>query len=52
MVEYQANLEGIVVIETKESYTSQTSFLDIEMPVQENRIKGSKSMETLLQSDM
>ena len=36
MLKYKANLEGIVVIDIEESYTSQTSFLDHEMPVREN----------------
>ena len=36
MLKYKANLEGIVIIEIEESYTSQTSFLDNEMPVREN----------------
>lgn len=42
MIRYKANLEGIVVIETEESYTSQTSFLDHEMPVRENGDKMRK----------
>ncbi len=42
MIRYKANLEGIVVIETEESYTSQTSFLDHEMPVKENGDKMRK----------
>lgn len=41
-IKYKANLEGIVVIETEESYTSQTSFLDHEMPVRENGDKMRK----------
>lgn len=36
MIRYKANLAGIVVMETEESYTSQTSFLDHEMPVKGN----------------
>ena len=31
-LKYKANLEGITVIETEESYTSQTSFIDHEKP--------------------
>lgn len=42
MLKYKANLEGIVVIETEESYTSQTSFLDHEMPIRENGDKMRK----------
>ncbi len=37
MIRYKANLEGIVVVETEESYTSQTSFLDHEMPIRKRR---------------
>lgn len=33
---YKANLAGIVVLTTKESYTSQTSFIDGEDPIPEN----------------
>lgn len=33
---YKANLAGIVVLTTNESYTSQTSFLDDEEPIKEN----------------
>lgn len=35
-LKYKANLEGITVIETEESYTSQTSFIDNEKPRREN----------------
>lgn len=35
-LKYKANLKGIVVIETEESYTSQTSFIDNEKPCKEN----------------
>ncbi|WP_369524539.1 IS200/IS605 family accessory protein TnpB-related protein [Dubosiella newyorkensis] len=42
LIRYKANLEGIVVVETEESYTSQTSFLDHEMPVRENGDKMRK----------
>ena len=33
---YKANLKGIEVILTEESYTSGTSFLDNELPIKEN----------------
>ena len=36
MITYKANLQGIRVIETEESYTSQTSFLDNEKPCKQN----------------
>ena len=36
MIKYKANLLGITVITTNESYTSQTSFLDNEKPCKQN----------------
>ena len=36
MIKYKANLLGITVITTNESYTSQTSFLDDEKPCKQN----------------
>ena len=36
MIEYKAKEEGIAVVLTEESYTSGTSFLDGEAPLQEN----------------
>ena len=36
ILKYKANLKGIAVITTNESYTSQTSFLDEEKPCKEN----------------
>ena len=36
MIEYKAQMVGIKVIKTNESYTSQTSFLDGEKPCQQN----------------
>ena len=36
ILKYKANLKGITVITTSESYTSQTSFLDEEEPCKEN----------------
>lgn len=36
ILKYKANLKGITVITTSESYTSQTSFLDEEKPCKEN----------------
>ena len=36
ILKYKANLKGITVITTNESYTSQTSFLDEEKPCKEN----------------
>lgn len=42
MITYKANLEGISVICTNESYTSQTSALDNEKPCRENGNKSRK----------
>lgn len=36
MIEYKAKMNGIRVIKTNESYTSQTSFLDGEKPCKQN----------------
>lgn len=36
MLVYKAQLQGINVVQTNESYTSQTSFLDNEKPVKQN----------------
>ena len=36
LIKYKANLQGITVIMTNESYTSQTSFLDHELPICQN----------------
>ena len=43
MIEYKANLAGIVVIQQNEAYTSQTSFLDGEEPIHSNGDKARKS---------
>ena len=42
MIEYKANLVGIVVIQHNEAYTSQTSFLDNEEPINQNGNKARK----------
>lgn len=42
LIRYKANLAGITVIATNESYTSQTSFLDKEKPCRNN---GNKSRQ-------
>lgn len=42
MIQYKANLAGITVIRTNESYTSQTSSLDHEKPCWENGNKSRK----------
>ena len=45
MIEYKANLAGIVVIQANEAYTSQTSFLDNEIPINQNGDKARKRKE-------
>ncbi|MDN4834284.1 transposase [Ligilactobacillus salivarius] len=42
MIVYKANLAGIVVIQANEDYTSQTSFLDNEVPINQNGDKARK----------
>ena len=42
MIVYKANLAGIVVIQANEAYTSQTSFLDNEIPINQNGDKARK----------
>ncbi len=42
LITYKANLAGITVITTNESYTSQTSFLDNEKPCWQNGNKSRK----------
>lgn len=42
MIKYKANLAGITVIQTNESYTSQTSALDHEQPCWNNANKSRK----------
>ena len=41
-IKYKANLKGIEVILTEESYTSGTSFLDNELPIKENYNKSRR----------
>ncbi|WP_281828617.1 RNA-guided endonuclease InsQ/TnpB family protein [Lactobacillus amylolyticus] len=43
LIKYKANLNGITVIQTNESYTSQTSALDHEKPCWNNGNKSRKS---------
>ena len=45
MIEYKANLAVIVVIQANEAYTSQTSFLDNEIPINQNGDKARKRKE-------
>lgn len=52
MVQYKAENVGINVIITKESYTSGTSFLDIEMPIKTNYDKSRRVFRGLFVSNM
>lgn len=45
MLKYKAALNGIKVIEVDESYTSQTSFLDGELPIKANGNKTRKEKQ-------
>src|SRR5699024_1663435 len=45
MIEYKANLAGIVVIQANEAYTSQTSFVDNERPTNESGDKARRRKE-------
>ena len=42
MLKYKAEMVGIKVITTEESYTSKTSFLDGEEPIKQERYKGKR----------
>ena len=42
MLKYKAEMVGIKVITTEESYTSKTSFLDGEEPVKQEKYKGKR----------
>ena len=50
-IEYKANLVGINVIITEESYTSGTSFLDNELPIKENYNKSRRVYRGLFVSN-
>lgn len=49
MIQYKANLAGISVIRTNESYTSQTSALDHEKPCWENGSLANADINGALQ---
>ena len=51
MIQYKAEEFGIQIILTEESYTSGTSFLDIELPVAENYNKSRRKHRGLFISD-
>ena len=48
MIKYKAEDKGITVFLTEESYTSGTSFLDNELPVEENYDKKLRFTEDYL----
>ena len=50
-LKYKAENEGIEVIETEESYTSGTSFLDNEMPIAKNYDKSRRIKRGLFRSN-
>lgn len=49
-IKYKAENNGIKVIETEESYTSGTSFLDGELPIKENYDKSRRIKRGLFKS--
>ena len=50
-ITYKANLKGIEVILTEESYTSGTSFLDNELPTKENYKKSRRICRWLFKTN-
>lgn len=50
-ITYKANLKGIEVILTEESYTSGTSFLDNELPTKENYKKSRRIYRGLFKTN-
>ncbi|MFC0903747.1 RNA-guided endonuclease InsQ/TnpB family protein [Clostridium sp. MT-14] len=51
MLQYKGEDNNIKVIESKESYTSGTSFLDNELPIKENYNKNRRIVRGLFQSN-
>ena len=51
MIKYKAKECGIKVVITEESYTSGTSFLDLEMPTKENYNKSRRIKRGLFKSN-
>ena len=51
MIEYKAAKIGVTVIQTEESYTSGTSFLDNELPIKENYNKKRRIYRGLFKSN-
>ena len=50
-IKYKAENVGIKVIETEESYTSGTSFLDYESPIKDNYDKSRRVKRGLFKSN-
>lgn len=50
-IKYKAEYYNIKVIETEESYTSGTSFLDLELPIKENYNKSRRIYRGLFESN-
>ena len=48
---YKCENQGIILIDTEESYTSGTSFLDNELPIKENYIKKRRIHRGLFKSN-
>lgn len=51
LIKYKAEYQGIEVIETKESYTSITSYLDKEEPIKDNANKARRIHRGLFKSN-
>lgn len=49
-IRYKCELQGITVIETEESYTSKTSFLDNELPMKRSKYSGKRIYRGLFKS--
>ena len=50
-LKYKCENQGIILIDTEESYTSGTSFLDNELPIKENYIKKRRIHRGLFKSN-
>ena len=52
MIKYKANLKGIDVIETEESYTSKCSFFDDEYPCKHENYQGIRIHRGLFKTSL
>ena len=52
MIRYKANLKGIDVIETEESYTSKCSFFDNEYPCEHENYQGRRIHRGLFKTSL